>query len=300
MLDSGTDFSSCTWTFKRERSNLIFECVRLHENGLISGIPEEFGVSWFIKSGILMFRAKDGSVRIGFRDHFIQPPHRFHRGGVPIAHPLYTGPDEKYELFPDGEDVGFLTRWTAYALRHHSSASRYDIGGYTYGIPNILQGGDARLIIGRFTSIGPNVTIGLGYHRTDSVSTYPFATIHQMSGDWPAANGLADHTHNGDISIGSDVWIGANAYIGSGVTIGHGAVIGASAVVTKDVPAYAIMGGNTARILRYRFGKDQIAALLDIKWWDWPIAIISANLPHICNENVDDFIRFARRWQLDR
>ncbi|TKV41697.1 hypothetical protein A0U87_04045 [Sphingobium sp. MP9-4] len=140
----------------------------------------------------------------------------------------------------------------------------------------------------------------MGYHRTDSVSTYPFATIHQMSGDWPAADGLADHTHNGDIRIGSDVWIGANAYIGSGVTIGHGAVIGASAVVTKDVPAYAIMGGNTAGILRYRFCEDQIAALLDIKWWDWPIGIISANLPHICNENVDDFIRFARRWELDR
>jgi acetyltransferase-like isoleucine patch superfamily enzyme len=75
----------------------------------------------------------------------------------------------------------------------------------------------------------------------------------------------------GPIVLGNDVWIGARATIMSGVTIGDGAVVAACSVVTKDVPPYAIVAGNPARFIKYRFSEDTIAAMLKIRWWEWPI-----------------------------
>lgn len=75
----------------------------------------------------------------------------------------------------------------------------------------------------------------------------------------------------GPIVVGNDVWIATRAIIMSGVTIGDGAVIAAGSVVTRDVPPYAIVGGNPAKIIKYRFSEDTIAAMRQIRWWDWPI-----------------------------
>ena len=72
------------------------------------------------------------------------------------------------------------------------------------------------------------------------------------------------------MTIGNDVWIGSGAMILSGVTIGDGAVVAARAVVTKDVPPYAIVAGNPARLVRYRFDEATIAALLEAAWWELP------------------------------
>jgi virginiamycin A acetyltransferase len=78
--------------------------------------------------------------------------------------------------------------------------------------------------------------------------------------------------------IGNDVWIGYQAVIMPGVHIGDGAIIATRAVVTKDVPAYGIVGGVPARIIKYRFDKPTIQMLLTIKWWDWDIQKIQTNL----------------------
>lgn len=69
--------------------------------------------------------------------------------------------------------------------------------------------------------------------------------------------------------ISSDVWIGAGATVLSGVSVGVGAVIGAGSVVTKDVPAYGIVAGNPAHLLRYRFSDGQISELISSEWWTW-------------------------------
>jgi len=74
----------------------------------------------------------------------------------------------------------------------------------------------------------------------------------------------------GSIIIQNDVWIGHGATIMAGVTLHNGCVIAAEAVVTKDVPPYAIVGGNPAKTLRYRFSSKVIEALQQIAWWDWP------------------------------
>ena len=71
------------------------------------------------------------------------------------------------------------------------------------------------------------------------------------------------------IIIGNDVWIAEGVRVLQGVTIGDGAIIGAGTVVTKDVPSYAFFAGNPGRVKRYRFTKEQIKKLLEIKWWDW-------------------------------
>ncbi|MET0982628.1 MAG: CatB-related O-acetyltransferase, partial [Telluria sp.] len=84
--------------------------------------------------------------------------------------------------------------------------------------------------------------------------------------------------YKGDTVIGNDVWIGFDALIMPGVTIGDGAIIAARSVVASDVPAYAIVGGNPARVVRARFGADSVQRLLDIAWWDRPVEWISRHL----------------------
>ena len=143
----------------------------------------------------------------------------------------------------------------------------YDVGEYTYGVPRIIDFlGKYKLKIGKFCSIADGVFIFLdGSHRMDLFSTYPVMSV---TDNWDNNYYIRG---KGDVIIGNDVWIGHEAIIMSGVKIGHGAVIGARAVVTKDVPDYAIVVGNPARVAKFRFNQKQIANLLESKWWDQPI-----------------------------
>lgn len=74
----------------------------------------------------------------------------------------------------------------------------------------------------------------------------------------------------GTIIIQNDVWVGHGATIMNGVTLHNGCVVAANSVVTKDVPPYAIAGGNPARVLKYRFDPETIEGMQKIAWWDWP------------------------------
>ena len=76
----------------------------------------------------------------------------------------------------------------------------------------------------------------------------------------------------------------------NGVDIGNGAVIAARAVIVKDVPPYAIFGGNPARLIKYRFDPETIASLQQIAWWDWPINKIRAAWPLLLSHDVQWFI----------
>lgn len=166
--------------------------------------------------------------------------------------------------------------------------SRYKIGDYTYGKPNIYDWNDGgNLVIGKFTSIADEVTILLGgNHRVDWITMYPFSALLDS---WPEATGIVGHPYSkGDVVIGNDVWVGNGATILSGVSVGDGAVIAARSVVVKDVPPYAIVAGNPARIVKYRFKKKTIKKLLNAKWWDWSEDVIRSNIPHLLSGNIEE------------
>jgi len=146
-----------------------------------------------------------------------------------------------------------------------------------------------RLTVGKFCSIAPGVKIYLGgNHRMDWVTTFPFPDYFKHH-----AHYTGHRTTNGDVIIGNDVWIAGDVTILSGVTIGDGAVIGNKSLVTKDIPPYAVVGGNPAQILKYRFDDDIIEKLLNIKWWDWELDLIDKSIPYMLNDKIEDFINFA-------
>lgn len=97
---------------------------------------------------------------------------------------------------------------------------------------------------------------------------------------------LATLSDKGDTVIGNDVWLGMEAMVMPGVTIGDGAIVAARAVVTKDVPPYGVAGGNPARVVKQRFAQPVVDALLDIRWWDWPLEKIEANLKVIQGSDI--------------
>ena len=168
-------------------------------------------------------------------------------------------------------------------------------GKYTYGKPNILwENKKAKLVVGKFCSIAGNVKIYLGgNHRTDWVTTYPFGTVYK---DKFNLFNVDEHGHpatKGNVIIGNDVWIGDNVTIMSGVTIGDGVVIANNSHVVKNIEPYSIIGGNPAKLIKYRFTLEQIEKLLQIKWWNWDDNKINKFTPLLCNENIDNFINSA-------
>ena len=129
-------------------------------------------------------------------------------------------------------------------------------------------------LIGRFCSIGRNVKVVFYSHPTDLVSTYPgfYKTISKPPLIFNNSYSYDERlkTHNGFAAeIGNDCWVGNNVLIKGGVTISDGAIVAMGSIVTKDVPPYAIVGGNPAKIIGYRFENEIIQKLLNIKWWGW-------------------------------
>jgi acetyltransferase-like isoleucine patch superfamily enzyme len=167
------------------------------------------------------------------------------------------------------------------------------IGKYTYGNPKVhFSNNDATLTIGNFCSIAYNVNIYLGgNHRKDWVTTYPFGHIYQNV--FNNFNGDGHPATKGDVIIGNDVWIGADVTIMSGVTIGDGAIIANNSHIIKNVEPYSIVGGNPAKLIQYRFTKEQIESLLKIKWWYWDDNKINDFTKVLCNTNIDEFIKLA-------
>lgn len=147
------------------------------------------------------------------------------------------------------------------------------LGRFSYGFERISIrdfGDTASLTIGAFCSISSEVTIFLsGNHRTDWISTFPFGVEFEDELQFGKTDGIV--ATNGNVVIGNDVWIGHGVTIMSGVTVGSGAVLAAISHIVKDVPPYAIVGGNPAKLLKCRFPDDIIEKLLILKWWELPV-----------------------------
>ena len=138
------------------------------------------------------------------------------------------------------------------------------------------------LTIGAFCAIAHGVRIFMngGTHAMDGFSTFPFNIFgHGWEDGFDPATW--DMVRRGDTVIGPDVWIGDGATLMPGVTVGAGAIIAARSVVTQDVPAYALVAGNPARLRKMRFDAATIARLLEIAWWNWPADKLTRNVNHI-------------------
>ena len=153
------------------------------------------------------------------------------------------------------------------------------IGKQTYSRPNIRIANPKETVIGSFVSIGDDVHIGHGTHPFDYLTTSPYLYLDRLEYKTSATPSHNEFEILKPIHIGNDVWIGDGVWIKNGITVGDGAIIGAHAVVTHDVPAYAIVAGNPAKLLRYRFPPEIIADLLRLKWWELPDDIIKT-LPY--------------------
>ena len=95
-----------------------------------------------------------------------------------------------------------------------------------------------------------------------------------------------DLPFKGDTIIGNDVWIGYKALIMPGVKIGNGAIISSQSVVTTDVPAYTIVGGNPAKVIKKRFSDEVVCELEKLAWWDWPVEEITKHLTAIMSNDI--------------
>jgi acetyltransferase-like isoleucine patch superfamily enzyme len=166
----------------------------------------------------------------------------------------------------------------------------YFYGVGTYGTPIVHEFANAtRLVIGSYSSIADDVHIFLGgNHRIDWISTYPFPT------KIPEAAGIPDYeTSRGDVIIGNDVWLGSGCTILSGITVGDGAVVGARSVVTRNVPPYAIVAGNPARLVRWRFDEATRQALSASCWWSWPENEVRQLSRLLSSSQVDEFLAYC-------
>ena len=180
-----------------------------------------------------------------------------------------------------------------------------EVGEYTYyddpGDPLAFERdavlyayGPERLIIGRFCAIasGARFLLPGANHADLGPSTLPFGIFGAPWAERTMDLVMAARSR-GDTVVGHDVWIGYEALVLPGVTIGHGAVVAAASVVAADVPPYAVVAGNPARVVRRRFDDDDVARLLRAAWWDWPVELVTAQARAIMAGTPSDLERIA-------
>jgi len=164
------------------------------------------------------------------------------------------------------------------------------VGTYATGTPLLRpHHPDNRIIIGNYCSLAEGVSIFAGgNHPLNFATTHPlklFLGIDEFDGL------SSDCGDDGVVTtIGHDVWIGHEACILSGANVGNGAIIGARCVVRGTIPPYAIVIGNPAQIIRFRFDDETISKLLVIKWWNWSLDKIKKNAVLIASRNVQHFL----------
>lgn len=289
---SAPDLTTLTFKLCRADGTLDVAPVKLIPGGTLDGYYHRNEAAWGVVDGNLAFLTSEGRPSTVFNRASLIDGKLVLEGDF-LLHPEMKIVHQLRQIEWDFQSRKRHDRLTAHHLAAEIEHFGWVIGDHTYGIPAVVEKAYSKLRIGKFCSIADGVVIVLANHRMDGVTTYPFASLKQY---WPALNDcpFADHAVKGDVTIGNDVWIGYGATILSGVTIGDGAVIAARSVVTKDVPPFAIYGGNPGKVLKYRHCEEDIASLSRIKWWEWSDEVINERLPLM----MADMNAFIERYKL--
>jgi phosphonate metabolism protein (transferase hexapeptide repeat family) len=170
----------------------------------------------------------------------------------------------------------------------HSVLTEVTMDDYSY----VAQGAQFDMAtIGKFASIAAYTRINPGNHPMGRASQAHFQ--YRASKYW---DGEADEDAFFDwrrehwVTIGHDVWLGHGAVVLAGNRVGTGAVVAAGAIVTKDVPAYAIVAGNPARVIRMRFAADTAERLMALAWWNWDHERLRLALPDFRGLGIEAFL----------
>tara|TARA_B100000609_G_scaffold199467_2_gene203174 strand:+ start:9776 stop:10456 length:681 start_codon:yes stop_codon:yes gene_type:complete len=219
-----------------------------------------------------------------------------------------TRPEEREMNGPDPQNKHPMDGFPQVCfIKNTVDAPNITIGDYTYYddpedsedfVRNVLYHfpfiGD-QLVIGKFCAIARGVRFIMNgaNHKLSGISTYPFQIF---GGGWEKVMPKeGELPYKGDTVIGNDVWIGYEALIMPGVRIGNGAIISSRSVVVSDVPAYAVVGGNPAKVIKKRFSDEEIAMLEESAWWDWPIEKVTEHLDIIVSGDVEALHRCAKQ-----
>ena len=175
-------------------------------------------------------------------------------------------------------------RWCEVGARTKVAESSFGDYSYVVNDSDIIHSA-----IGRFCSIAAHVRLNPGNHPLDRVMLSHVGYRSSAYGLGPDDPAFFDWRRSSPVTLGHDVWIGHGAVVLPGVTLGTGAAVGAGAIVTKDVPEFAVVAGNPARVLRLRFPDAVIADLLRIAWWSWPHERIGAAMQDFRTLGAEEF-----------
>ncbi len=214
------------------------------------------------------------------------------------SHNVYFDPKGHYQRVI-GEYINITPIFEAEPYSSfHSGFNTTSIGSFSY-FNAVVPGNSLNMRVGRYCSIAGGLSVMGINHPMDRFTTSPVTYNDKFMLNKYIKDGISDfkvkrntsEDDKGEVTIGNDVWIGARVTLGRGINVGDGAIIASNSVVTKDVPAYAVVGGIPARIIRYRFDVDIISELERIKWWQYNYADFKIE----SDLNIDDFINYINK-----